>query len=410
MSQASAMPAALDYLLFDPAPYAFGPAALPILPALHTDALRWHSGSAAPVPAWLGDGSQPPRLYSRARYALQDAYRLSGVGPQGALLAPGYHCRTMLDPALALGAPVLLYALHADLSLDLDDIARQLRGAVTPIKAVLASHFFGLAQDMAALAALCRQHGATLIEDCAHALPLKRPFNRMGATGTWCVSSPYKFFPCEDGGALWSGTGQTAQLPPLRAATLRTELGQLRRMLAKARQPRLVVAGSPVVLPTPDAAQRLAQGVTARLRGPSVDFEPGQAALSCTAVSRWVIGHTDVAQLVERRRKHYQRWVAAVQPLHNARALRPELGEHDTPYMFPLLIDQPDHHFAALKRAGLPIWRWDSLATSACPTAARYRLTLLQLPCHQSLSDAALAWMVGTLGQVLAASPGQSPA
>ena len=76
--------------------------------------------------------------------------------------------------------------------------------------------------------------------------------------------------------------------------------------------------------------------------------------------------------------------------------------------MFALLVDEPAQVFAALKRLGVPIWRWDSQALSGCATALRYRLGLLHLPCHQSLTPQALDWIIATLGEVLsrrAASP-----
>jgi dTDP-4-amino-4,6-dideoxygalactose transaminase len=68
--------------------------------------------------------------------------------------------------------------------------------------------------------------------------------------------------------------------------------------------------------------------------------------------------------------------------------------------MFPLRIAQPEAHFLPLKQLGLPIWRWDSIAASNCPTANDYRLHLLHLPCHQSLDDNEMAWMIAAIGKV----------
>lgn len=401
-------PSALDYLLFDGAPFAFPPPALPLLAPLRPGALHWQQPSNRPLPAWAGAG----RLYSRARYALREAYRLSGVGPAGTLLAPAYHCRTMLDPALALGAPVSLYHLHAGLTPDLSDIAQRIQQASVPVRALLAPHFFGLRQDLAALAALCQQHGVTLIEDCAHALPLRAPANGMGHMGTWCVASPYKFFPCEDGGALWSGSGQALPAaPPLRPPSWRAVVGQVRNQLRRLRQrPAASQAGAPAgtALAAPTAlaaltpASQRAQALPQRKAGPSADYQPLRETLACSALSAWIIDHADIAHIVARRRLHFAQWVAAAQDMPQARAPWQQLGAHDTPYMFPLYIDQPEQRFPALKRAGLPIWRWDSLATSSCATSAGYRLHLLQLPCHQGLRAADMAWMISTLRRVLA--------
>lgn len=390
----------MDYLLFEPGPFGFPQARLSVLAPLRSGALLWRPPVGHPQPAWVAHG----RLYSRARYALRDAMALGGVGPQGALLAPAYHCRTMLDPAIALGAPVLLYRLNPDLTPDLGDIARQLATAAVPVKSVLAPHYFGLRQDLQPLAALCRSHGAELIEDCAHALPLRAPANGMGSTGTWCVASPYKFFPCEDGGALWSGQGTPLPpLPALRRPALRQELGQLRSLRARAARR---VDGALPSAPTPgpgdlNDTQRQAMARQAQQAGPSPDYLRGRETLACSAVSRWIIGHTDVDAIIRRRRAHYAHWVDAVRDLPQVRPLQPVLGPDDTPYMVPLLLADPLRHFGALKHAGMPMWRWDSLARSACTTSAGYRLHLVQLPCHQALTPTELDWLVGTLRAVV---------
>ena len=396
-SQAMCPSPALDYLLFDPVPYHFPPPALPVLPAL-----RWPGGRRryTPAPAWARHG----RLYTRARYALLDAYRLCGVGPGGGLLAPSYHCRTMLDPALALGAPVHLFALRPDLGPDLDALDRQLRTAQIPVRAVLMPHYFGLSQDLQPLARLCRQRGAMLVEDCAHALPLQGTRNGMGTTGHWCVASPSKFFSCSDGGALWAGDGSPLPpLPPLRRQGWRDELRQLATRRAHHDRRSMAPVGPPDL--ALDPAQQGAMAHSVRLAGPSADYRHELADQACSRVSRWIMASSDIAALVATRRRHYLAWADATAGLRHASALQPQLGALDTPYMFPLLVDAPAARFAALKRAGLPMYRWDCLAMSACSTAQRYRLGLLQLPCHQGLDARELAWLIDGVRRVLAARP-----
>lgn len=71
------------------------------------------------------------------------------------------------------------------------------------------------------------------------------------------------------------------------------------------------------------------------------------------------------------------------------------------PYMFPLYLERPDPDFFLLKKMGLPIFRWDEMAVSECAVAADYRLRLLHLPCHQTLSEQQMQWMISVLGEVL---------
>ncbi|MDR1708149.1 MAG: DegT/DnrJ/EryC1/StrS aminotransferase family protein, partial [Candidatus Accumulibacter sp.] len=77
---------------------------------------------------------------------------------------------------------------------------------------------------------------------------------------------------------------------------------------------------------------------------------------------------------------------------------------------FPLVIERPDPDFFRLKRAGLPIWRWDERAVAPgapdCGVARHYQLHLLHLPCHQGLDAARMDWMIAVAGSVLEENTG----
>ena len=118
----------LRYQRFDPSPCGFPRPRVPILPQLDLGEMslsRSGRGDAGRYGSGFADRAE--YFYTRGRYALFEAYRLAGVGPQGALLAPAYHCRTMLDPAISLAGEILLYPLKADLSPDLVALARLAR-------------------------------------------------------------------------------------------------------------------------------------------------------------------------------------------------------------------------------------------------------------------------------------------
>ena len=73
--------------------------------------------------------------------------------------------------------------------------------------------------------------------------------------------------------------------------------------------------------------------------------------------------------------------------------------------MFPLQIDHPESHFSALKRLGVPVWRWDDIAVSGCLIATSYRLQLLHLPCHQELTAQQLSWITTVVRKVMLQIP-----
>lgn len=377
---------------FDPRGCAFPAPRVPLLPAL-----RWPDlVRRGTVPRALLDGPGV-RGFVRARYALRAACHAAGVGPGAPLLAPAYHCRTMLDPALALGAGVALYRLHADLTPDLASIEALLAGGAPGARALLVPHYFGIEQPAAvmdALAALCRRHTLVLIEDCAHAWQVAQRRAAAGVRGAGhaVVASPSKYFACPDGGLLWADPAGLPQ--PGRAPGLLPELKAAVRSL-----PRRAAPLAPPQAPAAGACGALLDEFSDR---PSGHYDPGLEQRDCLALTRWLIGRARPDDIAQQRRRHYRQWLAAVAGLAHARALLPHLPDDCAPYMFPLLISRPDPDFFRLKQAGLPIWRWDDMALSGCAVSARYSSQLLQLPCHQGLDARQMDWMTALVAQVLA--------
>jgi perosamine synthetase len=382
----------LSYHRFDPSACGFPRPRVPLLPPPSLAQLTLRR--AAPARA--------VRRYARGRYALRAAYALAGVGPQGALLAPAYHCRTMLDPALRLGAEVVLYPLTETLQPDLPGLRRVIAACRTRPQALLLTHYFGLPADIAPIATLCRELGLVLIEDGSHALLRGDADETLGRSGRYAVSSPYKFFPCPDGGLLWANEGAPLPLQPPPSPGAKAELRGLWHALQALGQH----AAPPDPSALADELTALQSGAMGRDwveagNGLSDDYRPAEEFASSLAVSRWLLAHADRESLARRRRRRYAQWVEAVSGLPGCRALFPVLPAGCVPYMFPLLVEDPARCFHPLKRVGLPIWRWDDMAISSCAVAQRYRQSVFHLPCHQALDDTQMDWMTAALTQAL---------
>lgn len=392
----------LDYQVFDPASCHFPRPRVPVLPqdielAAGDDEVQLRNAVSL-----AGKGV----YFARGRYALGEAYRRAGLDSGGALLAPAYHCVTMLDPALAFGADVLLYPLNADLTPDREGLDRLADSAVKPIKALLATHFFGFVRDFSWLKGWCDAHGIVLVEDCSHSLFSERyQAKGAGRYGQFVASSPYKFFPSADGGwlyapevaALRGGDTQPASwLAELRGMKQRLDaVGRLRVGPADiaALDGDLAALAEKAPVPGEDRQQqRPAQ---------SPQYEIGAERRAALRSSRWVIGHSSLSNIIQRRQANYRRWLQVVAGLPGCRPLYPELPEPVVPYMFPLYIEHPMPHFHWLKQLAVPVWRWDEMAISVCPVAADYRLHLLHLPCHQALSDDEMEWLLAAVTKVL---------
>ncbi len=101
--------------------------------------------------------------------ALHLAFLAAGIGPGDEVIVPSITFVASASTVRFTGAePVLCDVRGAhDLNIDPEDAARR----ITPrTRAVVAVHFAGYPADVAALRALCDEHGLALIEDCAEAI------------------------------------------------------------------------------------------------------------------------------------------------------------------------------------------------------------------------------------------------
>ncbi len=387
-------------------------------------------------------GSSNFRSFARGRYALCAAYELAGLTNGTTLLAPSYHCLTMLDPAIHLGADVQLYPLNPDLSPDLDRLDTLLGECTSPVKALVATHFFGIRQDFTHIQQWCQQRDIVLIEDCSHTLfteDWQAP--GIGLFGSFVASSPYKFFPCEDGGLLYvrdesvlRNHTETPKPPSPRrrpgssslpfldsglrrndeSSTTRCFLGTVALSLAEELRTakRTLEHHAAALDKVPDNLDRQLSALlqtpntpaATTQRGynkPSASFAQNLIDQPASRISRWIVRNSSPEAIAQQRRANFSRWLDATHDLPNCRPLYQQLPDDCVPYMFPLYIKHPDPHFDLLKRLCFPVWRWDEMAVSACRVATDYRLHLLHLPCHQSLTKNQMDWLVAAIQKVM---------
>lgn len=393
------------YRAYDASAGAYPPARLPAVPRADRPTLSGGASTRYPscFDATLGT------VFARGRYALLHALRSVGVDEHHAVALPAYHCRTMIDPALRLGAETCFYALRPDLAPDLDRLADRLARAVKPVRALLLPHYFGFVQDIEPVLEFCRRRGIALIEDCCHTYFGGRAGRVVGSFGDCAIGSPGKFFATDEGGTFRSNTGGPAPAlsarpwsDELRAAYRSADaaLALRRRRRAGAGLDTLAAEFEAVRARHPSGPGDLVADEGGRL---SEHYDPGQETLAATRWSRLLMRRSDIERLCERRRAHFTQLLQAVATLPNCRPLFTALPDGVVPYMFPLLIEQPGQRFHWLKHLGVPMFRWDELADSDCAVSAQLRLHLVHLPCHQAMLPGDMAWLIGALTLALQA-------
>jgi dTDP-4-amino-4,6-dideoxygalactose transaminase len=394
---------------------------VPLVPVLSRITLaqavygRAQTGAANRAPSVLEAGQAA--LVTSGRIALAIALRELGVQPGDRVLLPAYHSLSMIPPVLWRGAAPLFYRVGGDASVDLDDIRLRLGDGA---KVLVVTHYFGFPQDMTAIRAFCDEHGLALIEDCAHCFFGEHAGQPVGSFGDMAIASSMKFFPAYDGGVLVApGAARLALRSAGPGFELKALLNVLELGFGYGRLPMLKTLLAPL-LAAKDGAWRLikrlrARGGAAPARAlapassdSAAEFDVAWIGKRASWFARRLLKQVPGADIVAARRRHYRELERSLGVLPGCRPLHACLPAGVCPWMFPLLVDDPEPVFARLCAWGVPVTRfastlWAGVDEQTCPTSARLSRQVLAFPIHQELRDDELSWLAGRLREAVCA-------
>ncbi|WP_208854534.1 DegT/DnrJ/EryC1/StrS family aminotransferase [Thioalkalivibrio sp. AKL17] len=385
--------------------------AIPKWPVLSGASFRWRPFTPRPSSVLDGREIHPVNL---ARGALETILELLRLKPGDQVLLPAYHCLSMLHPVLRANAVPAFYGIGPDTRIDPDELRRCI-GART--RAVVAPHFFGFHQPMAALRSVCDEYGIILIEDCAHAYFGSLGDNRpVGSTGHFAIASPWKFLPVMEGGELIVND-YPAGNPDLPSTGIRGDAKELLNMVERSLQyGRLRALGGLFGPLFGLAARRRASpagGASPAGDAAPVSAAPGRAdpdseirPRRMTRTARLIIRHSNFRRAVERRRAHYRRLAEAWQDLQGAWPLHDVLPDGVVPQCFPLVVLHHQAVTRALKAVRVPVVRfaehpWEGMDPDTCGNAAFLSCRTFQFPCHQELTADELEWLAETVKRIV---------
>ncbi len=343
---------------------------------------------------------------SAGRYAIAHALRLLNIGPGDEVLVPAYHCSVMVDPIVALGAAPVFYKIGPDLAVDLEDSEEKITPAT---KAILAAHLFGFPQDGPALRAFADRHAIALIEDCAHAF-----FGEgMGSFGDFVIGSYFKFFPVTEGGCLVS------KRPEIRHVGLQSQgvMKNFRQLIALIRISyrfrrlrvmgpllRLIDGPSDASIEAPE--EKPPTDPTSTPKVENVDYIRRDEDLDATGLTKLMVRHNTTRYTTERRRQNYQRVVDIVGETPAARPLFPRLESGIVPFMVPFWVDRLEALFPFMEDAAIPMQRYSQflrkdIDESVCATTVDLSRHLVQLSCHQDLTEAEIRRFAGAFREIV---------
>ena len=384
------------------------------LPAPRLPVVGWNTFSGpreAPVPTLLAH----PRhvLTTSGRAAILLALECLAVGPEDVVLLPSYHCPTMVSPVMTLGAEAVFYPIDEHGAPRLDWLSAHLPAHS---KALLVPHYFGLPQPMDAVRAWCDARGIALIEDCAHAMFGRAGQRAIGSWGDVAIASLTKFFPTPEGGVLALNRADLrmpALTPVSRIDQVKAASDILHMGASHDRLPGLngLIRG---VFTLKSALRALLRGE--RLHKPPVPSRHGDldeeqeidanmalidlplSRRALTRASGWISTRVPRRRIVETRRRNYAFFTEAFAHCEGVHPLLPALPPDCAPYVFPLWVRTPDPGYLEMRRLGVPVSRWDRLwpGVPALPgdVGKSWSHHVLQLACHQDLTDADLRRIV----------------
>lgn len=347
------------------------------------------------------------------RAAILLALEALHIGRGDRVLVPTYHCPSMISPLVALGAEPCFYAIGEDGQPLLDSPNRpSLRG----VKAALVTHFFGLPQPMAVHRRWCDEHGIALVEDCAHALFGYSDDQPVGTWGDAAIGSLTKFLPvCEGGCLVFNRPGLS--LPRLDAASAMINAKAALDMIEMgAKHGRLSGIGA-LAMVTLKGLRAIRQ----RRLGVPVIAEPEAGAWTngdyridrtlahrdISAPCRWTADGAPRDRNARLRRRHFENYAFAFAGRLNLRPLPLALAPHSGPYVFPLWVDEPDPGYAELRRLKAPVLRWNrrwpDVPRIEGDQGAAWSHHVLQLACHQDMTDADRTSVVESMVRVYGA-------
>ncbi|MDA0276822.1 MAG: aminotransferase class I/II-fold pyridoxal phosphate-dependent enzyme, partial [Proteobacteria bacterium] len=125
--------------------------------------------------------------------ALHLALRAADIGSGDEVIMPAFTFVATAEAASYVGArPVFVDIDPATFCMDPKSVER----ALTPrTRALIAVHLYGQTAPLAELAALCRDRGITLVEDCAQSLGAEEAGR---GSGSWGAFGCFSFYPTKN--------------------------------------------------------------------------------------------------------------------------------------------------------------------------------------------------------------------
>jgi len=342
----------------------------------------------------------------------------AGITENDDILAPAFHCESMIAPIRHLNAKPVFYPICDKAEIDLEKCKSLLTGKT---RAMIVTHYFGFPQKIDEVEVFCKQNNLVLIEDCAHCIFGSYQGKTLGSFGDYAIASTMKFFPVYDGGILASNKHNLSDLQ-LSSCSLSFDIKSALTIIERSiRMERFSWAGR-IIRQLADLKDKVWSHIKKNLlKGkkpstpPSAEggftFDANWLHIKASKSSQAVVKNTNIKRVVELRRENYQRYLNELSSLSGVHFLHSLLPEMVVPLIVPITFEKTDLIFNILKSNGVPIWRFGEfldteVTIDVCPQSIANSSNLLQFPCHQELKNEELDWIIKQIKLAVKSSQG----
>ena len=350
-----------------------------------------HLGGRLPYPL----NAENRLSFCVARSGIYHLFRALEFKKGDIVLVPDYHSGNEVSAIQAAGATIVYYPILRNLEPDLDALSRLTK--LNP-RVIYVIHYLGWPQPMKEIAALCREHGSILIEDCALSLLSEPDGKPLGACGDYSVFCLYKTLPVPNGGLLVQNRHSLGGLACLqmRRCPPTTAIGRSAELALEALRSRADLIGK-VLFGIKRVFGRMLRAADVRqVPIGNIGWNLGDVNVAMSPICNTVMKRLNYDSIRSRRRANF---LLLRQKLRGrVTMLREDLDEGVCPLFFPILVRDKHAAAKALWQRGIgAVEFWNEVRPQALqdsgPGARYLRAHVLELPIHQDVGPAQVEYI-----------------
>ena len=310
------------------------------------------------------------------------------------VLAPAFHCPSVIEPIVHAGYKVEFYKIKDDLTIDLTDLFARINADTA---AVLVVHHFGFPVDIAPILGAKKKHSFILIEDWAHSFLSD---NSMKDRGDAEIYTFYKQVASQAGGAVRVNNDQLVIQPPGKRDSLLNSAVMLKTFvdeLVHNSQNKLWGNIYGVLSKIRDGRKKGETSAETTERESFwhiYQFNQKLAAAKMPWLSKRIINNSDFEKIKSARRSNYQIFSNNLVETENIAKVYPDLPEDVSPWAFAVLIKNRLQYDYKLREMGVPLFTYGETLHpkfleskgSDIETAISLSNSLLLFSIHQNIS------------------------